>query len=63
MRCYLEMLKLHGSVQRKRPELWTDKGILRHDNALAYDALRVQGFQAKKSITEMDHPPYSSDAK
>jgi histone-lysine N-methyltransferase SETMAR len=29
--------------------------------APAHDALRVHEFQAKKSITKMDHPPYSSD--
>jgi hypothetical protein len=57
---YLEVLtRLRESVRRKRPELWPDKWILRHDNAPAHDALRVREFLAKKSITKMDHPPYS----
>jgi histone-lysine N-methyltransferase SETMAR len=60
--CYLEVLtSLRESVRRKRPELWPDKWILYHDNDPAYDALRVREFMAKKSITKMDHPPYSPD--
>jgi histone-lysine N-methyltransferase SETMAR len=56
--CYLEVLtRLSESIQTKRPELWPDKWILHHDN----DALRVREFWAKKSITKMDHPPYSPD--
>jgi hypothetical protein len=35
--------------------------ILHHDNAPAYDALRVREFLAKNSITKMDHSPYSPD--
>jgi hypothetical protein len=59
--CYLGMLtRLRESVQRKRPELWPDKWILHHENA--HDALRVCEFLAKKSITKMDHPPYSPDS-
>jgi hypothetical protein len=55
--CYLEELtRLRESVGRKRPELWSDKLILHHDNAPAHDALRVREFLAKKSITNMDHP-------
>jgi len=60
--CYLEVLtRLRESVWRKRPGLWPDKWILHHDNAPAYDALRVHEFQAKNSITKMDHSPYSPD--
>jgi hypothetical protein len=33
----------------------------RHDNAPAHDVLRVREFLAKKFITKMDHPPYSTD--
>jgi hypothetical protein len=39
---------LRESVQRKRPELWPDKWILRHDNAPANDVLessRVPGLE------------------
>jgi hypothetical protein len=58
----LEVLtRLRESVRRKRPELWPDKWILHHDNAPAHDALRVLEFLAKKSITKMDHLPYSLD--
>jgi hypothetical protein len=60
--CYLQVLtKLRESVTRKRPELWPDKWILHHGNAPAHDALRVREFLAKKSITKIDHPPYSLD--
>jgi histone-lysine N-methyltransferase SETMAR len=55
--CYLEVLtRLRESVRRERRELWPDNCILHHDNAL-----RVREFLAKKSITKMDHPPYSPD--
>jgi hypothetical protein len=34
-KCYLEVLtNLRETVQKKRPELWHDKWILHHDNAL-----------------------------
>ena len=59
---YLEVLtKLRECVQRERPGLWPDKWILHHDSTPAHDALRVLEFLAKKSITKMDHPPYSPD--
>jgi hypothetical protein len=60
--CYLEvMTRLWESVQRKRPELWPDEWILQHDNVPVHYALRVCKLLAKKSITKMDHPPYSPD--
>jgi histone-lysine N-methyltransferase SETMAR len=60
--CYLEVLtRLWESVRRKRPKLWPDKWILHHDNAPPHDALRVNKFVAKNSITKMDHPPYSPE--
>jgi hypothetical protein len=60
--CYLEVLtRLQKSVRRKRPELWPDKWILHHDSAPVHDSLRVREFLAKKSIAEVDHPPYSPD--
>jgi histone-lysine N-methyltransferase SETMAR len=31
------------------------------DGASNLDTLRVRKFLAKKSITKMDHPPYSPD--
>jgi len=57
--CYLEVLtRFWESVQRKRPGLWPDKWILHHDNAPACDTFRVCEFQAKNSVTKIDHPPY-----
>jgi hypothetical protein len=59
---YLEVLtRLRESVLRKRPELWPDKWIPHHDNAPAHVALGFHEFLAKKSITKMDHSPYSPD--
>jgi len=59
--CYLEVpTRLRESVWRKRPRLWPDKWILHHDNAPAHDVW-VREYLAKKSITKMDHPPYSPD--
>jgi histone-lysine N-methyltransferase SETMAR len=59
---YLEILKqLHEAVHRKRPELWTSDWIFHHDNAPAHLAHSVKQFLAQKSITEMQHPPYSPD--
>jgi hypothetical protein len=60
-RCVEVLTRLRECVQRKRPELWADKWILHLDNALAHDELRIRKFLAKKSITKMDHPPYSPD--
>jgi hypothetical protein len=58
--CYLEVLtRIRESVRRKRPKIWRDKWILHHNNAPAHDAFRVCEFQVKKSITKMDHSPYS----
>jgi histone-lysine N-methyltransferase SETMAR len=55
------LTRLREFVGKKRPELWPDKLILHHDSAPAHDALGVCKFLAKKSVTEMDHPPYSPD--
>jgi hypothetical protein len=55
------LTRLQESVLRKIPEIWPDKWLLHHDNAPAHDALRVREFLAKKSITKLDHPPYSPD--
>jgi hypothetical protein len=60
--CYLEILaRLREAVRRRRPELWPDAWILRHDTALAHEALAFREFLAKKSITKLDHPLYSPD--
>jgi hypothetical protein len=48
-------------VHRKRPELWPSDWILHCDNAPANKVLSVKQFLAQKSITEMEHPPCSSD--
>jgi hypothetical protein len=53
--------RLWELVKRKRPKLWPNKWICHNDNAPLYEALRVRKFLAKKSITKMDHPPYSPD--
>jgi len=47
--------------QWKRPELWPNNWILHCDNAPANKALSVKQFLAQKSITEMEHPPFSPD--
>jgi histone-lysine N-methyltransferase SETMAR len=60
--CYLEVLTwLRKSLQRKITEFWLDKWILHHDSAPVLDVLIVHEFLVKKSITKMDHPPYSTD--
>ena len=60
--CYLEVLtRLCKCVHKKRPELWPNNWILHHDNASPHDAGAVREFLAKKSITKLDHPPYSPD--
>jgi hypothetical protein len=52
--CYLEVLtRLEESVQRKRPELWPNKWIIRHNIVPAHDVLRVSEVLAKKTIKEM----------
>jgi hypothetical protein len=48
-------------VHRKTSELWPDDWILLHDKAPAHKALSLKQFLAKKSITEMEHPPCSPD--
>jgi histone-lysine N-methyltransferase SETMAR len=59
---YVEILKqLREPVCRKKPKLWPNDWILHHDNAPAHKAISVKQFLAQKSITEMEHPPYSPD--
>jgi transposase len=53
--------QLREAVHRKRPALWPNDWILHHDIATAHKMLSVKQFLAKKSITEMEHPPYSPD--
>jgi histone-lysine N-methyltransferase SETMAR len=48
-------------MRRKRPELWPNDWILHHNNAPAHKVLSVKQFLTQKSITEMQHPPYSPD--
>jgi hypothetical protein len=46
----------------KISELWPNGCILHYDNAPAQKALSVKQFlPQKKSIIEMEYPPYSSD--
>jgi hypothetical protein len=61
---YVEILKqLYEAACRKRAELWPRDWIFHYDNAPAHKAPYVKKFltQKKKSIIEMQHPPYSSD--
>jgi histone-lysine N-methyltransferase SETMAR len=59
---YIEVLtKLRKRVRRKRPELWQHGWILHQDNAPTHNALSVKQFLPNKSITVMEHPPYSPD--
>jgi hypothetical protein len=55
------LTRLWESVWRKGPKLWPDKWIFHHCNTPAHDTLRACEVVAKKSITKMDHPPYSPD--
>jgi hypothetical protein len=56
------MKRLIDALKRKRGELWRDRSlILDHDNAPAHSSLRVLQFLAGKSISAMDHPPYSAE--
>jgi transposase InsO family protein len=48
-------------VHRKRPELWPSDRILHHDNVPAHKALSVRQFLPQKSITIIEHTPYSPD--
>jgi hypothetical protein len=36
-------------------------GFSQHDNAPAHKVLSVKQFLTQKSITEVEHPPYSPD--
>jgi hypothetical protein len=47
-------------IEKKRPELWFNDWILHLDNAPVHKALS-SSFGPKKSITEVEHPPYSPD--
>jgi hypothetical protein len=48
-------------VHGKRLELWSSNLILHHDSASAHKVLSVKQFLAQKSVTEMEHPSFSSD--
>jgi hypothetical protein len=49
-------IRLHGVVLRDNFTFY-----LYYDHAPAHKALSVKQFLAQKSITEMEHPPYSPD--
>ena len=57
---YLEVLcHLHDAVQRKQPDIWTEKNWqLHHDNALTQSAHVIKGFLAKNNATLVQQPPY-----
>jgi histone-lysine N-methyltransferase SETMAR len=59
---YKQVLEtLRERVRRKRPQLWENGFILHQDNAPSHSALSVKQFLAEKSITVLEHPPYSPD--
>ena len=60
---YEQVLKrLLQRIRRVRPELHrTGSWVLLHDNAPAHAAIRVRQFLAQRSVTVIDHPPYSPD--
>jgi hypothetical protein len=41
--------------------LWPSDWILHHESAAAHNVLSLKKFMTQKSITEMEHPPRSSD--
>jgi hypothetical protein len=60
------MLKSHsdvvtGSSEQKGPELWPNDWILHHYRMQLTRRCQFKQFLAQKSITEMEHPPYSPD--
>jgi hypothetical protein len=59
---FVEILEqLREAVSRERPTLWSNDWILHHYCSPAHKVLSVKQFLAQISITEMEHPPYSSD--
>lgn len=60
---YVEVLtRLIARIRRVRPELYeSGEWCLLHDNAPAHSSVIVRQFLAKKSVTILDHPPYSPD--
>ena len=59
---YLKLLqRLHVSVQKKWPEMWSSGDwFLHHNDAPAHTAFSVQQFLAK-NMTVIPHPPYSPE--
>ena len=60
---YLEVLRhLHDAVQRKRPDMWTEKNWqLHHDNAPAHSTHVIKGFLIKNNTALVQQPPYSPE--
>jgi hypothetical protein len=60
--CYMEILTpLRETTRRKRPELWPNDWILRHNNSSAHKVLSVKHFWAQTFFNEMKQPHYSPD--
>jgi hypothetical protein len=49
------------AVNHVRPELFTNKWILHHDNVPSHSGLSIKGFLVKKSIMILEHPTYLPD--
>jgi hypothetical protein len=60
---YVAVLKRPiDAVKRRRGELWRDRSlILDHDKAPVHSSLGMSQFLAGKSISVMEHTPYSLD--
>jgi transposase len=53
--------RLRDAVRRKRPEKWrTISWFLLLDNAPAHRPVLIKDVLAKKNVTTLEHPPYSS---
>jgi hypothetical protein len=53
------MKRLREAVSTKRPNLSPNDWVLHNDNGPAHKARSVRQFLAHKSISGMEHPPYS----
>jgi len=60
---YLNVMKrLMATVQRKRPEAWTNNTwMLHHDSAPAHASLLIREFLTKHETTVVPQLPYSQD--
>jgi hypothetical protein len=56
------LLRPRDAVRRNRPEKWrTNSWFLLYDNAPAHRPGLFKDFLAKKTVTKLEHPPYTPD--